>query len=32
VVANSIDTAQLDRPKLEGAEHHLGMIGMVPSR
>ncbi len=32
VVANAIDTAQLDRPKLEGAEHHLGMIGMVPSR
>ena len=32
VVPNAIDTAQLDRPKLDGAEHHLGMIGMAPSR
>jgi glycosyltransferase involved in cell wall biosynthesis len=32
VVPNAIDTAQFDRPKLDGAEHHLGMIGMAPSR
>ena len=27
----AIDTAQLDRPKLEGADHHLGMVGVVPA-
>ena len=31
-VPNAIDVAQLDRPKLDGARFHLGMIGMVPSR
>jgi glycosyltransferase involved in cell wall biosynthesis len=31
-VPNWIDTNQLDRPKLEGARHHLGLIGAVPSR
>jgi glycosyltransferase involved in cell wall biosynthesis len=32
VVPNVIDTVQLDRPKLEGADRHLGMIGCFPSR
>jgi glycosyltransferase involved in cell wall biosynthesis len=31
-VPNAIDVAQLDRPKLDGARFHLGMIGIVPSR
>ncbi|MGE5292330.1 MAG: hypothetical protein ACM3ML_35115 [Micromonosporaceae bacterium] len=31
-VPNWLDTSQLDRPKLEGARHHLGIIGVVPSR
>lgn len=31
-VPNPIDVAQLDRPKLPGAEHHLGLVGIVPSR
>jgi glycosyltransferase involved in cell wall biosynthesis len=31
-VPNALDVAQLDRPKLEGARFHLGLIGMVPSR
>ena len=31
-VSNAIDVAQLDRPKLEGARFHLGLIGIVPSR
>ena len=31
-VPNALDVAQLDRPKLEGARFHLGMIGIVPSR
>jgi glycosyltransferase involved in cell wall biosynthesis len=31
-VPNPIDISQLDRPKLSGAEHHLGMIGIAPSR
>jgi glycosyltransferase involved in cell wall biosynthesis len=31
-VPNAIDVAQLDRPKLDGARFHLGMIGMVPAR
>lgn len=32
VVPNWVDTDQLDRPKLEGARHHLGFIGMAPMR
>jgi glycosyltransferase involved in cell wall biosynthesis len=32
VVPNWVDIDQLDRPKLDGAEHHLGFIGMAPSR
>jgi len=32
VVPNWVDVEQLDRPKLEGAELHLGMIGIAPSR
>ena len=31
-IPNWVDDAQLDRPKLPGAEHHLGMIGIAPSR
>jgi len=31
-VPNGIDVAQLDRPKLDGARFHLGLIGIVPSR
>ncbi|HEX5295758.1 MAG TPA: glycosyltransferase family 1 protein [Streptosporangiaceae bacterium] len=31
-VPNALDVAQLDRPKLDGAGFHLGMVGMVPSR
>lgn len=31
-VPNWVDDAQLDRPKLPGVEHHLGMIGIAPSR
>nr|BFE33480.1 glycosyltransferase family 4 protein [Actinomadura rugatobispora] len=32
VVPNWVDDLQLDRHKLAGAEHHLGMIGIAPSR
>nr|WP_240489739.1 glycosyltransferase [Actinomadura atramentaria] len=32
VIPNWVDDTQLDRPKLAGAEHHLGMIGIAPSR
>jgi glycosyltransferase involved in cell wall biosynthesis len=32
VIPNAIDVAQLDRPKLDGARFHLGLIGIVPSR
>jgi glycosyltransferase involved in cell wall biosynthesis len=32
VVPNWVDDRLLDRPKLAGAEHHLGMIGIAPSR
>nr|WP_240487145.1 glycosyltransferase [Actinomadura flavalba] len=32
VIPNWVDDDQLDRPKLAGAEHHLGMIGIAPSR
>ena len=31
-VPNAIDVAQLDRPKLDGARFHLGLVGIVPSR
>ncbi|MFG2249983.1 glycosyltransferase family 1 protein [Spirillospora sp. NPDC048823] len=31
-VPNWVDDAQLDRHKLPGAEHHLGMIGIAPAR
>jgi len=31
-VPNALDVAQLDRPKLDGARYHLGLVGMVPSR
>jgi len=31
-VANALDIAQLDRPKLDDARFHLGLVGMVPSR
>ncbi len=31
-VPNALDIDQLDRPKLDGARFHLGMIGVVPSR
>jgi len=32
MIPNAIDVAQLDRPKLDGARFHLGLIGIVPSR
>jgi glycosyltransferase involved in cell wall biosynthesis len=32
MVPNALDVGQLDRPKLDGARFHLGLIGMVPSR
>jgi glycosyltransferase involved in cell wall biosynthesis len=31
-VPNPLDVSQLDRPKLDGARFHLGMVGIVPSR
>ncbi|WP_339155400.1 glycosyltransferase family 1 protein [Actinomadura luteofluorescens] len=31
-IPNWVDDAQLDRAKLPGAGHHLGMIGIAPSR
>ena len=31
-VPNPLDVLQFDRPKLDGARFHLGMISMVPSR
>jgi glycosyltransferase involved in cell wall biosynthesis len=31
-VPNWLDAGQLDRPKLPGARHHLGLVGIVPSR
>jgi glycosyltransferase involved in cell wall biosynthesis len=31
-VPNALDIAQLDRPKLDGARFHLGLVGIVPSR
>ena len=32
VIPNWVDDAQLDRAKLPGAEHHVGMIGIAPWR
>ena len=32
IVPNAIDVAQMDRPKLDGARFHLGLVGIVPSR
>ncbi len=31
-VPNALDVAQFDRPKLDGARFHLGMIGIVPAK
>jgi glycosyltransferase involved in cell wall biosynthesis len=31
-VPNFVDVSQLDRAKLDGAQYHLGIIGIVPSR
>ncbi len=31
-VPNAVDVSQFDRPKLDGARFHLGLIGIVPSR
>jgi glycosyltransferase involved in cell wall biosynthesis len=31
-VPNPLDVTQLDRVKLDGAQHNLGLIGIVPSR
>jgi glycosyltransferase involved in cell wall biosynthesis len=31
-VPNFVDVFQLDRAKLDGAQYHLGIIGIVPSR
>jgi glycosyltransferase involved in cell wall biosynthesis len=31
-IPNTVDISQLDRPKLDGVRHHLGLIGIVPSR
>jgi glycosyltransferase involved in cell wall biosynthesis len=31
-VPNALDVGQLDRPKLDGARSHLGLVGIVPSR
>jgi glycosyltransferase involved in cell wall biosynthesis len=31
-VPNALDVSQLDRPKLDGARFHLGIVGVVPSR
>jgi glycosyltransferase involved in cell wall biosynthesis len=31
-IPNMVDEAQFDRRKLEGARHHLGIIGIVPAR
>jgi len=32
VIPNFVDDIQLDRPKLEGAQFHLGFIGVAPAR
>src|ERR1700729_4343551 len=32
VIPNALDITQLDRPKLDGARFHLGMVGIVPAR
>jgi len=31
-VPNFVDVSQLDRVKLDGAQYHLGLVGIVPSR
>jgi len=31
-IPNYLDVGQLDRPKLDGARHHLGLVGVVPAR
>ena len=31
-VPNPLDVSQLDRVKLDGAQYHLGLVGIVPSR
>jgi glycosyltransferase involved in cell wall biosynthesis len=31
-VPNAVDVSQYDRPKLDGARFHLGLVGIVPSR
>ena len=31
-VPNPLDVSQLERAKLDGAQYHLGLIGIVPSR
>ncbi len=31
-IPNTVDEAQFDRRKLDGARHHLGIIGIVPAR
>ncbi|WP_019632887.1 hypothetical protein [Actinomadura atramentaria] len=31
VIPEAVDAADLDRPKLPGAEYHLGLIGAIPS-
>ena len=31
-IPNALDVTQLDRPKLDGARFHLGIVGVVPSR
>lgn len=31
VVPNSLDAVDLDRPKLPGAQHRMGIVGVVPS-
>jgi glycosyltransferase involved in cell wall biosynthesis len=32
IIPNTLDTHDLDRPKLPGAEFHLGIVGIVPFR
>ncbi len=32
VIPNLVDVAEFDRPKLEGARFHLGLIGVAPAR
>jgi glycosyltransferase involved in cell wall biosynthesis len=32
VISNLVDVAEYDRPKLDGAQFHLGFIGVAPAR